>query len=114
MACFWRTVTEVLSSIVSVRVPVSMPVLLLNDFTCLPMSKHLKCMVLAGLTAAKKMLAIRWKPPHDLSKRQWLLSFLDVIYMELSTSRINGAKDNVLKAWSTAAETLRHLCLSNH
>jgi len=113
VATFWKTVTEVLSNIVSVRVPVSMPVLLLNDFTCLPMPKHLKCMVLAGLTAAKKMLATRWKPPHELSKRQWMLSFLDVIYMEQSTARINGAKGIVQQSWSTAAEVLSLMCLSN-
>ena len=71
-------------------------------------------MVLAGLTAAKKMLAIRWKPPNDLSKRRWLLTFLEVVYMELSTARINGAKDIVLKSWSEAIETLKHLVDPTH
>jgi len=43
--------------------------------------------VLAGLTAAKKMIALRWKLPHSLSVKRWILTFLDVIFLELSPAR---------------------------
>ena len=112
-ATFWVIVADVLSNLISMTIPISIPVLLLNDFSSLSMSKELKCIVLAGLTAAKRMLAVRWKPPHSLSRRQWLLAFLDVIYLEISTARVNGAKELVLKSWLSVAESLKTLCLSN-
>lgn len=54
--------------------------------------------LLAGLTAANKLMATRWKPPHSLSSRVWLLTYLYVAYLELSTAQVNGAKEAIV-AW---------------
>jgi len=74
-------------------VPVTICVLILNNLSILSISKFKKRVIFAGLMAAKKMIATRWKPPHSLTTQSWILSFLDVIYMELSTARTNGAND---------------------
>ena len=54
------------------------PVLILNIISSLQVSKHQKCIVLSGLTAAKRC----WRPPNTLTIRQWVLSFLDVIMIK--------------------------------
>ena len=87
---FWTKVTAELSDMVSVTIPVTIPVLLLIDLSEVNITKLKKLIVLAGRTAAKKLIALRWKPPHSLTIRHWALTFLDVIYLELSTARING------------------------
>ena len=84
----------------------TVPVLLLNDLSAF-LPECQKCVILAGLTAAKKMIVVRWKPPHTLTIRQWVLTFLDVTYMELSTARINEAKEANVNMWLTMAEALK-------
>lgn len=79
--------------------------LVLNDLSTLTLFKLNKCVVFAGLTAAKKMISTQWKPPRSLIVRAWILSFLDVIYLELSTARINGANEQTLDSWRSAAVT---------
>lgn len=81
---FWNVVANMLSDFVNVKIPVSIPVLILNDLSSLCISKLEKCVVLSGLTAAKKMIAVRWKPPHSISKKQWLMTLFDIIHMEIS------------------------------
>lgn len=110
---FWSGVVSHLSTLVNVSIPVSVPVLILNDLSTLHVSKILKRVIYAGLTAAKKMVATRWKSPHDLSTRTWTLSFLDVVYMELSTARIYGAsKTKNLDSWLGIAESLKQMLIS--
>lgn len=75
----------------------------------LRVQKHQKCIVLSGITAAEKIIAARWKPPHTLTVRQWALTFLDVVYMESATARINGAKEVNVNMWLSAADTLKDL-----
>ena len=41
--------------------------------------------------------------------RTWTLSSLDVIYMELSTARINGASEKTLDTWLNIAESLKNM-----
>lgn len=55
------------------------------------------------------MSAPRWKPPHSLTTKSWILSFLDVIYMELSTAWINGANKITLNTWHVTV-TFWKLC----
>ena len=77
----------------SLTVPVS--VFLLNDLSQLPATAgYQKIPLYAGLTAAKKLVAMRWKQPDKLSVTCWLLTFLDVVYMELSTARVIGVKES--------------------
>lgn len=50
--------------------------------------------IFAGLTVAKKLFAMRWKHPDKLSVNSWILAFLDIIYLELSTARVIGVKES--------------------
>lgn len=83
-----------MSNFLAVAMPVTVSVLLLNDFSMLNINKLKRCIALAGLTAAEKMIVVRWKPPQSLAIRHWVLTFLDVIYLELSTTRINRATES--------------------
>ena len=76
---FWNKSASKLSALINDTIPVTISVLILNDLSAPQLSNMQKHAVFAGLTAAKKMMATRWKPPHDLSIRTWTLSFLDVI-----------------------------------
>lgn len=86
-------------------VPVAIHVLILNNLSNFNISKPKKRVILAGLTAAKKLIATRWKPPHSLTTHSWILSFLDVIYMELSTA----FNENTLNTWRSTADSLKNM-----
>ena len=98
-----------LSDLTDNTVPVTICVLILNNLSILNISKLKKRVIFAGLTAAKKMVATGWKPPHSLTTQSWILSLLDVIYMELSTARINGANESTLNTWRSTADSLKNM-----
>lgn len=106
---FWSMVASKLSLLLAVDITPSPSMFILNDVSQL----HLKCTqkraFFAGLTAAKKMVATRWKPPHTLTFRQWALTFLDIIYLELSTARLHGASDDNIIVWSGIADELKDM-----
>ena len=104
---FWRIVQSEFSLLLSIPIPLSPSVFILNDLSQLKLTKSSKRVFLAGLTAAKKMIATRWKPPHILSRRQWLLNFIDVALLELSTARVHGAKEEVSLYWARTVEALK-------
>ena len=53
--------------LVNYIVPVTISVLIVNDLSALQLSKIQKRATFAGLKrAAKRVIATRWKPPHDL------------------------------------------------
>lgn len=83
--------------------------LLLIDLSVINITKLKKRIVLVGLTAAKKLVSMRWKPPHSLSIRQWVFTFLDVIYLEMSTARVNGASEATINIWRETADSLKEL-----
>lgn len=107
VACFWKKVATQLSDIFSLTVPVCPTVLLLNDVSVLPAPIHKKRLILAGLTAAKKLVAMRWKHPDRLSLSMWILTYLDVIYLEVSTARVIGVKESNIALWLSAARKLK-------
>lgn len=106
---FWNMVKEELSTILNVSVPLSPSVFLLNDFSEIQLNKIQKRVFLAGLTAAKKIVAIRWKPPHSLNKLLWIFTFIDIVYLEMSTARIHGAREDTIKLWAQTLEKLKVL-----
>ncbi|KAE8296864.1 hypothetical protein D5F01_LYC05634 [Larimichthys crocea] len=61
----------------------------------------------AGLTAAKKMLALRWQPPHSLAWQQWANSFLEIVLMEWSVARMHGANHKTLQGWEAAHKLVK-------
>lgn len=106
---FWVMVASNLSKLFKISLPCSPSVLLLNDLLELRLSLDSKRALLAGLTAGKKLVATRWKPPHSLSFRAWILTYLDIAYLELSTAKVHGAKDSAIKAWSSLLNSLREM-----
>ncbi len=83
------------------------PDLFLNYFSELALSPQQRNLLLAALTAAKKMLVSRWVPPQLMTRRVRGLSLLDIVSMELSTARIHGAKTKTLKTWSATFDIVK-------
>ena len=83
---FCENVSSVMSDIMGRDVPHSKHLLLLNDTSSLELTINDKSFLLAGLTAAKRMVACSWKPPHALLVREWLSSYQDIAQLELSTA----------------------------
>lgn len=104
---FRRQLSSTLSDMLEVTIPWSPTLLLLNDDCCLELSLQQRCILWAGLTAAKKMLALRWQPPHTLSWQQWANSFLEQNMMERSVARVHGASQKTLKAWDVAYNLIK-------
>lgn len=67
---FWDEVCATLSDVLGLTVPCSPTLLLLNDTASLNLTCISTHILLTGITAAKKMLALRWKPPHTVSGTQ--------------------------------------------
>lgn len=105
----WSMIAEKLLTILSTAIRPSPSVLLLNDVSQLHLRAAQKHVFFSGLTAAKKLLALRWKPPHTLSFRQWALTFLDIVYLELSTARLHGEREDNGNKWSNIAEKIKEM-----
>ena len=109
VASFWRLVSSTLSDLLEVDIPCSPKILLLNDTSSLNLPSTRIRILLAGLTAAKRMLALRWKPPHALTRTQWSQSFLSILYMELSVARMHGASQKTIQTWTSAVAAVKNL-----
>lgn len=107
MACFWNGICAQLSDIFSLSIPVSVTTILLNDLSQLSLPRHQRRLIFAGFTAAKKLVAVRWKHPDKLSVINWLLTFLDIIYLELSTARVIGIDESKVNVWVSMARKLK-------
>lgn len=101
-ALFWNQVARKSSLLLSVRVPTTMFVFLLEDMSVFGTSKQQRKIVFAGLTTTKKMILTHWKS-HSLHIWLWILSYLDV--MELSTKQINDA------LWLISADSVSKLVI---
>lgn len=99
----------ILSDLTHEMVSVNIRFLIFGDLSVPNVPKFEKLIIFARLTAAKRMITTRWKPPHSLATQLWVLSFLDVIYMELLTAQINSANESTLKTWRSAAESLKKI-----
>ena len=109
VSSFWKLVSSTLSELLEVDIPCSPEILLLNDTSLLNLSSTRTHTLLAGLTAAKKMLALRWKPPHTLTRAQWLQTFLSILYMEMSVARMHGASQKTIQTWASVAAMVKDL-----
>ncbi len=74
----------------------------MNYFWDFALSVQQRWLLLADLTAAKKMLVNRWNPPHTMDRRSWTVYLLDIISMELSSSRIHGSNVKTVNSWHSA------------
>lgn len=102
VSAFWRQISITLSDMLGVDIPLSPSLLLLNDDSTLELSLQQRRILWAGLTAAKKMLALRWQPPHNLPWQQWANSFLDIVMLERSVARMHAASQKTIHAWDAA------------
>ena len=109
IADFWKKVCSALSIILSKQIPYSPTFLLLNDTSNLDLPAKLKRLLLAGLTAAKRLIACRWKPPHLLSLKKWLLDFIDIAIMERWAANLHLAKPDNILCWDDAITTVKSL-----
>ena len=112
VSLFWNRVSGYISKILGRTIPCTPQVLLLNDVSGLQFSIGEKCVFLSGITAAKKLLALRWKPPHDLSEKHWVNMWMEILQMELSVARVHGAGARVLGRWSRTIDKLKETGLS--
>ena len=106
---FWRLIAQTLSDIIGFTVPCLPNVMLLNDDSFLSTvvaSKNPRRVFFLGLVAAKKMLVMRWKPPHTLSVRLWKRQFHNILVLEASIARMNNAQKNTFEALEGAAALL--------
>ena len=71
VANFWQQVATALALITAQNIPVNPQTLILNNLSTINASQCEKRILLAGLTAAKKIIAVRWKPPHTLNISHW-------------------------------------------
>ncbi len=106
---FWSQVTKSLAKILNKEVPCCPVLCLLNDNSKFPLSVHEKRIWLSGLTAAKKVLVVRWKPPHNLSLDQWWHLLIDILQLELSAVRCHRAQEKTLKSWTEAITAMKNL-----
>lgn len=106
---FWVNVSVILSDIIETKIPCLPHILLLNDDTSLSLTLHRKRVLFADLTAAKKMLVMRWKPPHRLSIHQWKLSLYEVLTLEASSARAQRAKIENIQNLLIAAQKVKLL-----
>ena len=106
---FWKNISSTLSDIIGRAIPHSEHLLLLNDTSSLQLNITDRRLLLAGLTAAKKIVVCRWKSPHTLSVREWISSYRDIIQLELSTARLHCAKTCNIICWSKILEKIKIL-----
>ena len=107
MKSFWGSVANKLSQVLGVDVPVLPKILLLNDLSSLDLSILHRRWLLVGLTAAKRMVAQRWKAPHLLPYHQWLTATVDIASLEMSVARRHGAKEANVKSWLSFIEAIQ-------
>ena len=107
VSAFWGLIAQNLSDMFDVDVPKSVPALIFNSLPQQPSPVYRIRILMAGLTAAKKLVASRWKYPDGLNVANWRLTFLDIIFLEQSTARIMGLSDLKVTLWNSAAETLK-------
>lgn len=106
---FWVKVVDKVSDLIGRKLPLEPALLLLNDDSRFNIAEVERKLWLASMTAAKKMIVLRWLPPHQLSIKHWLQALLEVIYLEWSSARINNSKSQTLQMWKKAAEDVKTL-----
>ena len=98
---FWSMVSNRMSIVLERTIPCSPTILLLNDFTGLDLSLMHQRWFLVGLTAAKKLIAQRWKAPHALSYQHWVNTVIDLAKLEKSVASMHGAQAKNINLWSS-------------
>lgn len=88
---FWQQIVKHLSNTFGLEIDLTPRSMLLNDDSGKNFNHMQRMLWLSACTVAKKMLAVRWQPPHSLSIQQWTCSLVEMLSIELSVARMNGA-----------------------
>lgn len=72
---FWRQISIALSNMLQINIPLSPSVRLRNDESTIKLSHQGRRVLWTAISAAKKMLALRWQLPRTLSQQQWINCF---------------------------------------
>lgn len=112
---FWNKVLQALSDLIDIQLPMDPALHLLNDDSKLEgMNERSRKIWLAGLTAAKKIIVQVWVPPHNLAHKHWLNTFLEILFLELSSAKINGATPRTIQTWSNGIARVQDILLERH
>ena len=103
---FWYRIADTMSNITGHNIPPSPTVMLLNDLSDLDLPIIYQRWLLLALTAAKRMLAQRWVPPHNISHDKWIKDTIDLANLEMSVARMHQAKPSNVNLWKLLIETL--------
>ena len=95
-----------MSRVLGHDIPCSPTILLLNDFTGLNLSMLHQRWFLVAITAAKRMVAQRWLPPHTLYRQQWVNAAIDLANLEMSVAHMHGARKQNISLWTSFIEAV--------
>ncbi|KAJ8286853.1 hypothetical protein GJAV_G00044100 [Gymnothorax javanicus] len=108
---FWIRVIECLSDLIGIQLPIEPALHLLNDESLICMNGRSRKIWLAGLTAAKMIIVQVWVPPHNLSFEHWLNTFLDILFLELFSAKVNGATPRTLQIWNNGISKVKDIIM---
>ena len=108
---FWNRVVQSLSDLIDVQLPMDPALHLLNDDSQICMNERSRKIWLAGLTAAKKIIVQVWVPPHNLSYEHWLNTLLDILFLELSSAKVNGATPRTIRTWKNGIARVKGIIM---
>lgn len=106
---FWKHVVQVLKNITKLQFDLDPCLMLLNDDSSYKFTLVQRRLLMSGFTAAKKTILQQWFTPDMDLKRFWLFSFHNIVCLECSTARINGARIHTVTYWSKTAQALKEL-----
>lgn len=86
---FWKLVTRMLCDLIALYFDLDPCLLLLNDDSRYQFSKK---MLMAGFTAAKKIILQQWTHPDTNLKQFWIVSLRYIVCLDYMTAKINKAK----------------------
>jgi len=69
---------------------------------------------LAGRTAAKKIIVQVWVLPHNLTHKHWLNAFLEILFLYLSSARINFTTSRTIQTWNDGITKVKCILLDGN
>ncbi len=94
----WAEICAMLSDVFTVKVPCPPMALLLNDASSSKLTTLNRRILLRGITVAKNLLAMCWKPPHRVTKAHWMNTYADLVSTEASLAKMRRAKAETISS----------------
>ncbi len=106
---FWREVAGSLSELFQLEINSTPQSMLLDNDSDLQLGPAQRQVWLSASTVAKRMMAVRWKPPHSLSIPQWIQSLVVTLAMELAAARVGRSGERAIYIKKEALELAKAL-----